>query len=75
MLTRREQEVIFAMCEGGTNEAIATRLNIALPTIRTHLMRLNQKLGTTSKAEVTLLVAAALIDAYRRGELPNKAKP
>ncbi len=64
-LTRREREVIFALCFGGTNEGMADRLCIALPTLRTHLMRLNQKLGTASKGDVVRLVAAHLLDAYR----------
>lgn len=64
-LTRREREVIFALCGGGTNEGMADRLCIALPTLRTHLMRLNQKLGTASKGDVIRLVAAHLLDAYR----------
>jgi DNA-binding CsgD family transcriptional regulator len=64
-LTRREREVIFALCTGGTNEGMAERLCIALPTLRTHLMRLNQKLGTSSKGDVVRLVAMHLLDAYR----------
>lgn len=64
-LTRREREVIFALCSGGTNEGMAERLCIALPTLRTHLMRLNQKLGTSSKGDVVRLVAAHLLRAYR----------
>lgn len=64
-LTRREREVIFALCTGGTNEDMAERLCIALPTLRTHLMRLNQKLGTSSKGDVVRLVAMHLLGAYR----------
>jgi ATP/maltotriose-dependent transcriptional regulator MalT len=64
-LTRREREVIFALCAGGTNEGMAERLCIALPTLRTHLMRLNQKLGTSSKGDVVRMVAAHLLRAYR----------
>jgi DNA-binding CsgD family transcriptional regulator len=69
ILTEREREVVLAICAGGTNEAIASRLCIALPTLRTHLMRLNQKLGTTSKGDVVRFAASILIEAYRRGEL------
>ena len=64
-LTAREREVVFAICSGGTNEELADRLCIALPTVRTHLMRLNQKLGTTSKGDVVRLVASRLLDGYR----------
>lgn len=68
-LTPREREVVFELCTGGTNEMLAERLCIALPTLRTHLMRLNQKLGTTSKGDVIRLVAAELIMGYRAGEI------
>ena len=64
-LTDREREVVYAICGGGRNEQIADRLCIALPTLRTHLMRLNQKLGTTSKSDVVRLVAGHLLEGYR----------
>lgn len=64
-LTDREKEVVYAICGGGRNEQIADRLCIALPTLRTHLMRLNQKLGTTSKSDVVRLVAGHLLEGYR----------
>ena len=68
-LTRREREVVFALCSGGTNEGMAARLCIALPTLRTHLMRLNQKLGTASKGDVIRLVAAELLSGYRTRQI------
>jgi len=71
-LTSREREVVRALCEGGPNEALADRLCVALPTLRTHLMRINQKLGSESKDDIVRFVAARLLDAYRRGELPMR---
>lgn len=68
-LTSRECEVVFSICRGGTNEWMADALRIALPTLRTHLMRLNQKLGTTSKGDVVRFVAKALLEGYRSGHL------
>lgn len=70
-LTDREREVVFALCEGGSNEAIAERLFVALPTLRTHLMRIHQKLGARSKADVVRVVAARLLSAYRAGLGPS----
>lgn len=69
VLTAREREVVFAICTGGTNELLADRLCIALPTVRTHLMRLNQKLGTMSKGDVVRFVTSKLLDGYRRREI------
>lgn len=66
-LTDRERQVVFALCEGGQNQAVAERLYIALPTLRTHLMRINQKLGARSKGDVVRFVASRLLDRYRSG--------
>jgi len=66
-LSVREREVLFAICEGGRNAEIAKRLHIAPPTLRTHLTRLNHKLGTQSKADLVRLVARAVLAAYRAG--------
>lgn len=68
-LTAREREVLFAICGGGTNEILADRLCIALPTLRTHLMRLNQKLGSTSKGDVVRFVSSRLLEGYRTGRI------
>ena len=68
-LTPREREVAYAVFLGGDNEALANRLCIAMPTLRTHLMRINQKLGTTSKSDIVHYVAMSLLDAYRNGTI------
>lgn len=68
-LTDRERDVAFAVCTGGSNERMAERLCIALPTLRTHLMRLNQKLGTVRKGDIVRMLASRLLNAYRSGEL------
>lgn len=64
-MTQRERDVVYALCEGGTNEEMARRLSIALPTLRTHLMRLNQKLRTSSKSDVVRHIASVLLEGYR----------
>ena len=70
-MTQRERDVIYALCAGGTNETMAHRLGIALPTLRTHLMRLNQKLRTGSKSDVVRHVASLLLEGYRTGTIDN----
>lgn len=72
-LTPREREVACAVCAGGANEVVADRLCIALPTLRTHLMRINQKLGTTRKSDLVGLVSSRLLDGYRRGKIPRQS--
>lgn len=64
-LTEREREVVFAVCAGGQNTAVAERLYIALPTLRTHLMRINQKLGLRSKSDTIRFVLSRLLEGYR----------
>ncbi len=66
-LTPRELDVLFEICEGGTNDAAAERLCIALPTLRSHLMRLHRKLGTSRKSDLVGLVACRLLEGYRSG--------
>lgn len=69
-ISAREFEVLVELCAGGRNEDVARRLFIALPTLRTHLSRLNEKLGTLSKSELIGHVGAMLVEGYRAGQLP-----
>ncbi len=75
VLTDREREVALAICDGGSNEAVAERMFIALPTLRTHLMRINQKLGTRSKGDVVRLMVGRLLDGYRAGRIGHAPAP
>ncbi len=68
-MTQRERDVVYALCAGGTNEEMARRLEIALPTLRTHLMRLNQKLRTSSKSDVIRHIASVLLEGYRTDQI------
>lgn len=64
-ITNREREVLYEIVKGGTNERVAERMGVKLPTLRTHLMRLNQKLGSTSKSDLVRLVTQAIVLEYR----------
>lgn len=68
-LSDREFEVLVELCGGGRNDQVAKRLCIALPTLRTHLSRLNEKLGTLSKSELIAHAAAQIVRGYRDGEV------
>ena len=70
-MTQRERDVVYALCAGGTNEEMARRLEIALPTLRTHLMRLNQKLRTSSKSDVVRHIASVLLEGYRTDRIES----
>lgn len=60
LLTRREQQVLRALCRGSSTEAMATELRVSDTTIRNHIQHLLAKLATHSRAEAVAL-------AYRDG--------
>nr|MDP2191617.1 helix-turn-helix transcriptional regulator [Rhodoferax sp.] len=55
-LSRRELEVARCVCRGLTDKEIARELAIALPSVRTYLQRLFEKLGVHRRAGLAQLV-------------------
>lgn len=55
-LSERESEIAALAAEGLTNADIAARLYLSLPTIKTHLARIFEKLGVTNRVQAALLV-------------------
>ncbi|GAB2605728.1 helix-turn-helix transcriptional regulator [Kribbella endophytica] len=55
MLTEREQEVLKELGAGRTNAGIAGTLVISEATVRTHVYRIQTKLGLHSRTEAVLL--------------------
>lgn len=72
-LTRRELEVLHLLAEGMGNREIARRLDITLPTVRTHLSRLYEKLEIKSRVELALYAAQAA--AAERAEATESGDP
>ncbi len=62
-LTARERQVAGLIVEGMTNRAIATRLQIALHTVKTHVHRVLAKLEVNSRIEIAAFSTALLPDA------------
>jgi DNA-binding CsgD family transcriptional regulator len=58
-LTRREREVAGLIARGLTNRQIGAQLFIAERTVDTHVGRILDKLGCTSRAQVAAIVTAA----------------
>lgn len=62
-LTPREREILKALSEGATNQAMAEILNISLHTVRSHLRSIRRKLGfyapetTAEKINIRVLMA------------------
>ncbi len=64
VLTPRETEVLRLAADGRTNAAIGRYLHISATTVKTHLMRVYEKLGVSDRT-------AAVSQAIRRGLLPE----
>jgi two-component system, NarL family, nitrate/nitrite response regulator NarL len=60
VLTSREHDVLRLMAEGLGNIGIARRLQVSVPTVKTHAGHLYEKLGTSQRT-------AAVAEAMRRG--------
>jgi DNA-binding CsgD family transcriptional regulator len=50
LLSDREIEIIWYVSLGLTNKQIAARLYVEVNTVKSHLLRASQKLGTHSRA-------------------------
>ncbi len=51
VMTPREVEVLRLLVEGASNKAIAARLVVSLPTVKTHISRILAKLGVQTRGE------------------------
>ena len=67
-LTVREQDVLALVTDGLCNKRIATRLDIAVGTVKTHLRSAFDKLGVRSRTEAVAM-------AERRGLLRHSPAP
>lgn len=59
VLTAREQDVLRLVAEGLTNKQIAQRLFISPDTVKTHLSRIMQKLGVSTRTQAAVHAHAA----------------
>lgn len=58
-LTPREREVLQALAGGLDNQAIADRLSLSVATVRTHVVRVLQKLNVSSRLQAALFAVRA----------------
>ncbi|MGL5826588.1 MAG: response regulator [Nocardioides sp.] len=58
-LTERETEVAVAVGKGLTNAEIAATLLMSVPTVKAHVSRLFDKLGTTNRVQIAICVHEA----------------
>jgi two-component system nitrate/nitrite response regulator NarL len=62
VLTERERQILRLKADGAGNVTIARTLRVSVPTVKTHVRHLYDKLGTSDRA-------AAVAVAMRRGLL------
>lgn len=55
-LTARELEIARAIGEGATNAEVAARLYLSVPTVKSHVTAVFDKLGVTNRVQVALVV-------------------
>jgi DNA-binding NarL/FixJ family response regulator len=55
-LTEREHEVALAIGRGLSNAEIARELFLSVPTVKAHVGRLFDKLGTTNRVQIAICV-------------------
>ncbi len=55
-LTDREREVAVAVGAGLSNAEIAASLHLSVPTVKTHVSRLLDKLGATNRVQIAICV-------------------
>lgn len=51
-LTPREREIAWLLRDGADNKSIARRLDLGLPTVKTHLINLFRKVGVGNRTEL-----------------------
>ena len=59
LLTGREREVALAVGSGLSNAEIASSLHLSVPTVKAHVSRLFEKLGTTNRVQIAICVHEA----------------
>lgn len=58
--SRRENEVLELLSKGSSNEEISTALGIRIPTVKTYLRRIFERMGALNRAHAVALYAECL---------------
>jgi two-component system nitrate/nitrite response regulator NarL len=67
-LSKREEEIAHMVAEGFSNRQISERLDLSEHTIKNYLFRVFEKLGVSTRVELTLY-------ALKRGKVPRTRQP
>ena len=76
-LTRRESQVLAALCDGLRAKEIAARLEIGEATVRTHLKNVKAKTGCTSVVDIVKQVSRLppMVPALRQRPHADDTRP
>jgi DNA-binding NarL/FixJ family response regulator len=67
-LTDREIQVLKRVAQGIPNKVIAAEMNLAEPTVKSHLQNIFQKLGANDRTHaVTIAIRRGYLDPDQRG--------
>lgn len=70
-LTARELEVLALICDGQSNQGVAKRLSIGVPTVKYHLNQIFGKLGVARRTQA--VAVAVFLGIVRPVWLPSGA--
>ncbi|HEX4225900.1 MAG TPA: LuxR C-terminal-related transcriptional regulator [Pseudonocardiaceae bacterium] len=62
-LTAREAQVVGLLASGLTNQQIATRLQVSVSTVKTHLLSIRNKLGLRYRTQIAVWATSAAPDS------------
>lgn len=72
VLTKRQMEVARYVAHGYTNEAISTKLKLALTTVNTHVSDILQALGFSSRVQLAIWTLKTGLVTLDEIELPER---
>lgn len=72
-LTTREAEIMELVVQGMTNQQIASRLTLSLPTVKNYVHRLLAKLGVASRGDLAIVYRAST-DSFSTGKVSSTSE-
>ncbi|MCL5102644.1 MAG: response regulator transcription factor [Armatimonadetes bacterium] len=65
VLSEREREIVYLLCQGLTNQEIARTAFVSINTVKTHLRRIFGRLGVSSRRELVRIAQPARLAGIR----------
>ena len=71
-IPRRQSDVIRCLFSGYSDKQIAKHMNVAIPTVRTHMSRAFQKFDLNDREELILHIISHFRNGCRKLDCPRK---